>query len=386
MPCCIRLLPARVITRAPQRILEPMERYGTNQKRRLLACGCLGLCLLVACAAPNGTGSNKPGRSGSRFATPAPVDTPAPTAPPTLTLYGPADEAFTAGARRAAEERGYGFIAATALSSVASAAPAAPAVVVLAADVSLLPTPTLSPTLSPTPAEDSEEAGADDRGEIGESAAAETAASAATAMGADAAKSGGVYYFRADGGALPAGVNGAAVRPEDALSLALDAAVRCPPHCEPVRMLGLFSSDGSPGRALWDAACAAGRIQSRGAFFAGAQTGDALSEAAASWLKKQLSGLYVGTVDCVYAETGALAAAAVQALTDAERADAEVFCGAADADALAAMRETPGLFAAAAGPDMEAAGYACAVRALDGLPTGEETVVPRLFFGADELF
>lgn len=110
---------------------------------------------------------------------------------------------------------------------------------------------------------------------------------------------------------------------------ALEAAIAYPPHETPVRLIGLFASETSPGYTVWKEAAATGRVYSKAEFF----LNDSELQAASVWFAEQLDKFYPGMIDGVYAETGELAIAAIHQLRGRPREDMEVFSCSSDADA-----------------------------------------------------
>jgi len=166
-----------------------------------------------------------------------------------------------------------------------------------------------------------------------------------------------------------------------AAGAALESALAYPPHDTPVRLIGLFTSSESEAYQLFSAAAGEGRILKKGVYNAGSA-----KQNAADWLDSKLSQALPGTIDGVYAETAALAAAAGERILASNLANAEVFCAETDDALLTAMLARPDVYAAAAGKnDAYAGAYlrAQAGRLLAGLADAESaTMLPRLFTGA----
>jgi DNA-binding LacI/PurR family transcriptional regulator len=133
---------------------------------------------------------------------------------------------------------------------------------------------------------------------------------------------------------------------------ALERAIAYPPHETPVRLIGLFSSETSPGYAAWKAAAAKGRIFSKAEFF----LGDLEMQAASVWFAERLDEFYPGMIDAVFAETGDLAIAAVHQLRGRTREDMEVFSASSDANADLSLSS---LMPAVVGADVYKAGQLC---------------------------
>lgn len=133
---------------------------------------------------------------------------------------------------------------------------------------------------------------------------------------------------------------------------ALERAIAYPPHETPVRLIGLFSSETSPGYTAWKAAAAKGRIFPKTEFF----LDDLEMQAASVWFAERLDEFYPGMIDAVYAETGDLAIAAVHQLRGRTREDMEVFSASSDANAdLSLSSLMPAVF----GADLYKAGELC---------------------------
>jgi hypothetical protein len=126
--------------------------------------------------------------------------------------------------------------------------------------------------------------------------------------------------------------------------MAWDALFTYDGHEAPVRVLGLFTEEGGPGDALYQAMLEAGKLMPKGAYYANA------GEDAEGWAAAALQAVPVGLLDSIYAETPELALAAYGALRKAARNDAvEVICAGVTEDVLAAMREDHFCMGAAAG-------------------------------------
>lgn len=133
---------------------------------------------------------------------------------------------------------------------------------------------------------------------------------------------------------------------------ALERAIAYPPHETPVRLIGLFSSETSPGYTAWKAAVAKGRIFAKAEFF----LEDLEMQAASVWFAERLDEFYPGMIDAVYAETGDLAIAAVHQLRGRTREDMEVFSASSDANADLSLSS---LMPAVVGADLYKAGELC---------------------------
>lgn len=132
----------------------------------------------------------------------------------------------------------------------------------------------------------------------------------------------------------------------------LERAIAYPPHETPVRLIGLFSSEASPGYTAWKAAVAKGRIFSKAEFF----LDDLEMQAASVWFAERLDEFYPGMIDGVFAETGELAIAAVHQLRGRVREDMEVFSASSDADADLSLSS---LMPVVVGADLYKAGELC---------------------------
>ena len=168
---------------------------------------------------------------------------------------------------------------------------------------------------------------------------------------------------------------------DDCANLALDAALSYSLHTTPVRMLGLFTSVKSSGFAAYKAASQDGRVYSRGAFFSTSR-----EDTPRDFVEAQLASFPSGTLDCIVAESSELAVAAAELLEGSGRGEVEVFSMEADRTVFSLM-ETCSSLAGAAGIDEEAAGYACAMRAIalltDAGDTAHQELHPSVHYGAD---
>lgn len=132
----------------------------------------------------------------------------------------------------------------------------------------------------------------------------------------------------------------------------LEEAISYPPHETPVRLIGLFASETSPGYTVWKEAAAKGRVFSKAEFF----LNDSELQAASVWFAERLDEFYPGMIDGVYAETGELAIAAVHQLRGRVRDDMEVFSCSSDADADLSLSS---LMPVVIGADLYKAGGLC---------------------------
>ncbi len=322
---------------------------------------CLALALLAFGFAASGCRSaSDPLMQASITPSSAPTPTPAPTPQPVIAVFGAADQPeFCAGMAEAADGNAayeLTFIdgGVEALSDYAPAADAV-AVLYLAEPPETLPKANVPLfvydasgaflRLAQTPAPSADDVPSP-------SLAAEK-----TPFPAD-----GVSFLTYDGSYCPL--------------YALEAALAYPPHEAPVRLLGLFSGKESDAYALWQAASDGGRVFDKASYFLSDK------QSAADWMTEQLGAFYPGMLDGVYAETAALAVAAVDALAESGRTDMEVFCAAADSFALVGMRAHPDLFVSAFGANLRLAGQTClgyAEALLSGDSVPNKTLLPDAF-------
>ena len=184
-----------------------------------------------------------------------------------------------------------------------------------------------------------------------------------------------VYVFSADGQNVSATFPHLTYDETGVAKNALENALTYPPHLAPVRMIGLFSGEGSAMHALWQEAAASGTIFEKEVFFA-----DTSETPLAEWLSGTLPRYYPGMLDCIFAESGALAVAAADALASLGRDDVEVFS--AGTDAKAAEKLSP-ILLCAVGANLEDAGARCfteAVKLLSGGVAESETLLPESFW------
>ena len=160
-----------------------------------------------------------------------------------------------------------------------------------------------------------------------------------------------VYAFAAAGQSVPSGTPYLGYDDSDAIKIALESALAYPPHLAPVRMIGLFSGEGSAAYALWSAAKVDARVFAKQEFFA-----DVSEVPVADWLNEAFSRYYPGMLDAVYAETGALAVVAAECLAALGRDDIEVFSAGTDAQS---MQKLSPIFVCAVGPNLQDAGARC---------------------------
>ena len=134
-----------------------------------------------------------------------------------------------------------------------------------------------------------------------------------------------MYVFAATGQSVSTDVPHLTYSGVTAPQLALDYALSYPPHLAPVRMIGLFTSQSSPAYALWTSDSASGKVFAKEEFFQ-----DASEDSLADWLSSTLALYYPGMLDAIYAESGALAVSAADALASLGRDDVEVFSAGTD--------------------------------------------------------
>lgn len=174
-----------------------------------------------------------------------------------------------------------------------------------------------------------------------------------------------------------------------AAETALAAAIAYPPHETPVRLIGLFDSATGDAYAVWQEAASDGRVFAKAELFFSAE--DAAETAgpgadtpspspdAADQLSELFGSFYPGMIDGVFAETGALAVEAVQALASLGRDDIEVFSAATDANAQSLLSP---LFVLAVGADYAEAGalcYSAASSLLEGESVSSSVMLPKTF-------
>jgi hypothetical protein len=177
--------------------------------------------------------------------------------------------------------------------------------------------------------------------------------------------------------------NGQAVAPDtphltyfglNAAADALTLAVEYPPHETPVRIIGFFTSKTSGAYAVWKRACGNGRVFSKAEYI-----GNRSEQTAAEWFGEQLEDFYPGMIDAVFAETGALAAAAANVLAGLGRTDMEVF--AASSSGGADLRLSP-VLTAIVGANERQAGVLCyegAAALLSGESVENAQIGPSVF-------
>ncbi len=184
-----------------------------------------------------------------------------------------------------------------------------------------------------------------------------------------------VYVFSADGQNVSATFPHLTYDETGVAQIALENALTYPPHLAPVRMIGLFSGEGSAAYVLWQEAAASGTIFEKEVFFA-----DTSETPLAEWLSDTLPRYYPGMLDCVFAESGALAVAAADALASLGRDDIEVFSAGTDSEA--AEKLSP-ILLCAVGTNLQDAGARCftgAVKLLSGDTAENGILLPESFW------
>ena len=179
-----------------------------------------------------------------------------------------------------------------------------------------------------------------------------------------------IYVFAAEGQSVFADIPHLTYSGDTAPKLALDYALNYPPHLAPVRMIGLFTSQSSPAYALWTSEKANGKVLAKEEFFL-----DTPEVSTADWLNETLPRYYPGMLDAIYAETGALAIAAADALASLGRDDVEVFSAGTDANA---AEKLSSILVCTVGIDLQDAGARCFAEAAKLLAgnTAESGVLP----------
>ena len=184
-----------------------------------------------------------------------------------------------------------------------------------------------------------------------------------------------LYVYAANGQTVPAAIAHLTYRRADADATALELAIGWPPHETPVRLIGLFTSSSSAAYALWCEAVAAGRVYPKETFFLDDQD----MTAASVWLAGQVAAYYPGMLDAVFAETGALAVAALHQELGQGRDDFEIFSAGTDSSVLPVLSA---VLPAAVGADEEQAGslcFAAAAALLAGETVSSAELTPTTF-------
>jgi len=166
---------------------------------------------------------------------------------------------------------------------------------------------------------------------------------------------------------------------DTAPQLALDYALSYPPHLAPVLMIGLFTSQSSPAYALWTSEKTNGKVFAKEEFFL-----DTPEISAANWLGETLPRYFPGMLDAIYAETGALAVVAADALAGLGRDDVEVFSAGTDASAADKLSS---ILVCAVGVSLNDAGarcYAEAAKILSGASAESSILPPETFWFSEK--
>ena len=182
-----------------------------------------------------------------------------------------------------------------------------------------------------------------------------------------------LYVYAARGQAVPEEVPHLSYASDGAAAEALARAISYPPHETPVRMLGLFTSKDSAAYKAWQSEIKAGRVYARASYVA-----DDADKKPGVWLSERLDGLYPGMLDAIYAETGELAVAALDALLSRSRSDVDVFAASSDAGA---DRLQSALMPVVVGANLRGAGSLCYHRAralLFGGTVGSSQTAPEV--------
>lgn len=188
-----------------------------------------------------------------------------------------------------------------------------------------------------------------------------------------------MFVFAASGQSVSADVPHLSYSGDTAPQLALDYALSYPPHLAPVRMMGLFTSQSSPAYAHWTSDKASGKVFAKEEFFQ-----DASEVSLAEWLASKLPLYFPGMLDAIYAESGALAVTAADALAGLGRDDVEVFSAGTDANA--ADKLSP-ILVCAVGIDLNDAGarcYAEAAKLLSGDSAESGSLPPATVWFAEK--
>lgn len=310
-------------------IFQPSSILASMKKAVLFGLVVLSLLSFAACA--------QQGEELRLFTTPTPSPTPSPSptpVPSVALVNGGSDEAFTEGARRVVTKAGLSLISVECapgdLSAVSSiSTPGACALIVRVTD------------------------DMDD-------------------LSALSAYADPVLLYRAGERELPQGMAAVLPETEGSTEELLKAAVAYPGYIAPVRMIGLFTDRDSKAYTIWKQAVAEGRIMSKATRFYDGNEENAKDFS--EWLAARLKEFYPGMIDCIFAQTGALAVQASDVVAGAGRGELEIFAAGLDGELQKTMRERPTILVAAAGIDSEKAGEACARRALELLEGGSAAV------------
>lgn len=151
---------------------------------------------------------------------------------------------------------------------------------------------------------------------------------------------------------------------------ALDAMFTYPSHEAPVRILGLFDDIESEAAKRYLEMETEGKLQNKGVFI---QSDGIVTE---DWLAETLSGIGIGVLDTVFAQTPELAQSGFRALRKANRNDAVEICAAGiSEEQIKAMQEDHFLMGLALGFDEYGAGM-LALRMCAGILAGEKVEKP----------
>jgi len=165
-----------------------------------------------------------------------------------------------------------------------------------------------------------------------------------------------IYVFAAEGQSVSADIPHLSYSGDTAPKLALDYALSYPPHLAPVRMIGLFTSQRSTSYTLWSGEKENGKVFAKDEFFQ-----DVSEVPLADWFSETLPRYFPGMLDAIYAETGALAIVAADALAGLGRDDVEVFSAGTDANA---SEKLSSILICAVGIDLQDAGARCFAEAM----------------------
>ena len=188
-----------------------------------------------------------------------------------------------------------------------------------------------------------------------------------------------MFVFAEEGQNISAEIPHLTYSGDTAPQLALDYALSYPPHLAPVRMIGLFTSQSSPAYALWTSEEASGKVFAKEAFFQ-----DTSEVSLAEWIGSTLPLYYPGMLDGIYAETGALAVFAADALAGLGRDDVEVFSAGTDAHA---AEKLSSILVCAIGVNLKDAGTRCyseAAKLLSGTSAEGGILPPATFWFSEK--
>ena len=151
---------------------------------------------------------------------------------------------------------------------------------------------------------------------------------------------------------IPYNVSHIYYNPDDAISMAFNAALTFPPHDTPVRLILMFESRETEAYAAFEKLFTEGKIFPKEIYIATEDESGAPDE----WLTKTLDNYIEGMLDGIFAENAELGIGAVDALEALERTDMEVFGIDLSADVVTCMSNNPDVFAQAVGPNTALAG------------------------------